>query len=43
MHMNHYFALPKFGVIALYSFLHFKLCPEHNSETTRGINKKLCR
>jgi hypothetical protein len=35
--------LANFVVIALCSFLHFGLCPGHNSKTIRGINKKLFR
>jgi len=43
LHKNCNSALPNFGVVALCSFLHFELCPRHNSETTRGIKKKICR
>ena len=40
---NHNSALPNLDDIALCLFLHIELCPEHNSNTTRDINKKLCR
>jgi hypothetical protein len=40
LHKKRNSALPKFGAIALCSFLHVELCPGHNSQTTRDINKK---
>jgi len=43
LHKNCNSALPNFGVNALRSFFHFKLCPRYNSETTKRIRKKLCR
>jgi hypothetical protein len=36
-------ALPNFGVIALFLFLHLELCPEPNSKIIRDISMKLCR
>jgi hypothetical protein len=36
-------ALPNFLIISPCLFLHFELCPGHNSKSIRGINMKLCR
>jgi len=38
LHTNHYPALPNFGVTALYSFLHFKLCPDHSMLKNRNLS-----